>query len=623
MSEENDISIKKSSVLSGLFSSFGLPRLITVFFWFAGIDLIFLRSSGINAVSNWQEFILRIPVHVILLRTVLAFAFLTFVRFLIRKSKDPEMADSAALFTGSVFFACCALYKSDDFYFTAGVLAVCLVFAVYAAGRTDLSRFENMNSKAAVTVTAIIAAALTAFICFVSVCRHMTYNTACFDMGIFTQMFHSMKQDLTMNTTCERDILMSHMDVHSSFILYLLLPFYALFPGAGTLVTAQAILCISGVIPTALIAKRHGFKGVFTIAVSVIYLFNTGLLSPCFFHFHENCFLPPLLMWLLLAVDSRKIIPVYVFSILTCLVKEDAPLFVICIGIYLFADEKSKKRFHGMIITALALVYFAFIVNRLALTGSSDFMMDRSFSNLIFGENAGFSGMILNILRNPSYFFSLLFSEKTLVYFLQIMLPLLFLPFITTKIRRYLLMLPFVIMNLVIGSGYRYAAEMGYHYTFGTVTLLIFLAIINCADLNEKSRKTVVAAVMAASLITAAPLLSSNLTNCEEYLKNREHYNKIEACLSSIPGDACVIADTNYLPHIANRKELYLLSEDDFVTNGGRVLSIKDMDRYDYFVLNEKDGNTQGAAAILESSGYKRFAESEGCVVIYKKDHSN
>lgn len=619
MSEERDISTKKDSGLSGLFCSFGLPRLIAVFFWFAGIDAAFLRMSGIKAVDMWQEFILRIPGHVILLRTVLAFAFLTFIRFLIRKSKDPEIADSVSLFTGSIFFACCALYRSDDFYFSAGVLAVCLVFAVYAAGRTDLSRFENMDPKAAAAVTAVIAAALTAFVCFVSICRHMTYNTACFDMGIFTQMFHSMKQDLTMNTTCERDMLMSHADVHSSFILYVLLPFYALFPGAKTLVIAQAILCMSGVIPVVLIAKNHGFKGLFTVFVSMIYVFNTGLLSPCFFHFHENCFLPPLLMWLLWAVDSRKVIPLYVLSVLTCLVKEDAPLFVICTGIFLFADEKSKKRFHGAVITLLALIYFAFIVNRLALTGSSDFMMDRSFSNLIFGENAGFSGMIMNILRNPSYFFSLLFSEKTLVYFLQIMLPLLFLPFITTKIRRYFLMLPFVIMNLVIGSGYRYAAEMGYHYTFGTVTLLIFLAVINCADLNEKSRKTIVAAVMAASLITAVPVLSSNLTHCEEYLKNSEHYNKIEACLSSIPGDACVIADTNYLPHIANRKELYLLSEDDFVTNGGRVLSIKDISKYDYFVFNEKDGNTQGAIAILESSGYKRFAESEGCVIIYSR----
>ena len=50
------------------------------------------------------------------------------------------------------------------------------------------------------------------------------------------------------------------------------------------------------------------------------------------------------------------------------------------------------------------------------------------------------------------------------------------------------------------------------------------------------------------------------------------------------------------------------------------MLSIKDISKYDYFVLNEKDGNTQGAAAILESSGFTRFAESEGCVVIYKKN---
>ena len=50
------------------------------------------------------------------------------------------------------------------------------------------------------------------------------------------------------------------------------------------------------------------------------------------------------------------------------------------------------------------------------------------------------------------------------------------------------------------------------------------------------------------------------------------------------------------------------------------MLSIKDIGKYDYFVFNEKDGNMQGAIAILESSGYTRYAESEGCVVIYNKN---
>ena len=619
MSEEKALPAGNSFKPADLFASFGLPRLIAVFFWFAGIDLICMRRNGIEAVTMWQEFIDKIPVYAFIGRIAAAFALLTLIRFLIRRSNNPELIDSLALLTGSVFFACSALYKCEDFYLVPGVFAVCIVFAVYAAGRSDLSLFEKPGPVITASAVIVISAALTAFVCIVSVCRHMVYNTACFDMGIFVQMFHSMKQDLSMNTTCERDYLLSHLDVHSSYILYLLLPFYALFPNTGTLVIAQAVLCVSGVIPAVLIAKKHGFKGLFTVSVAFVYLFNSGLLSPCFFHFHENCFLPPLLMWLLYAIDTRKTVPVYVLSVLTCLVKEDAPLYIICAGLFLFADEKGKKRVHGIVTAALALAYFIFIMSRLAASGSADMMMDQRFSNLVYGDNTGFTGIVTNILKNPSYFFSLLFSGKSMVFFLQMMLPLLFLPFMTTKIHRYFLMLPFVIMNLVIGSGYRYAAEMGFHYTFGTASLLIFLAVINCADFNEKTRRTVITAAAAAALITAMPVIGTNTIYCKEYAKNMDHYRSIETTLASIPQDACVISDTNYLPHVAERKEIYLLSEDDLVTANGRVLSIKDVNRYDYYVLNEKDGNTKGIISILETSGYSRFAESEGCVIIYKK----
>lgn len=616
---EKEVSAK-SFTAADLFGSFGMPRLIAVFFWFAGIDLIYLRSIGINAVSNWQEFIGHIPVLLIVIRTILAFALLTFVRFLLRRKDDPGIADTAALFTGSIFFACSALYKTDSIYLTAGILAVCLVFVVFASGRTDLTRFDKLCPKAAAAFIAAVSIALAALVCFISICRHMTFNTACYDMGIFTQMFHSMTHDLTMNTTCERDYLLSHLNVHSSYIFYVLLPFYALFPYAKTLVTAQAVLCISGVIPVVLIAKRHNFKGLFTISVSFIYLFNTGLISPCFFHFHENCFLPPLLMWLMYAVDSRKTLLIYILSVLTCLVKEDAPLYTLCIGLFMISDERGKKRIHGLLVAVLSLIYFISVMKYLRLSGSADMMMDRSFSNLVFGENTGFPGMVMNILRNPAYFLSLLFSEKSMLFFLQMMLPLLFLPFVTKKIHRYFLMLPFVIMNLVIGSGYHYTADIGYHYSFGTASLLIFLVIVNCADLSEQGRRTVITAAAAAALITAVPFLSTNYMHCEDYLKNKEHYDRIESCLATVPEDAVVIADTNHLPHVASRKEVYLFNEDDVVTANGRVLSIKDMMKYDYFVLDEKDGNTQGVIAILESSGFTRFAESEGCVVIYKKN---
>ena len=45
MSEENKLQVKKELPVKGLFKSFGLPRLIAVFFWFAGLDLMILRRS--------------------------------------------------------------------------------------------------------------------------------------------------------------------------------------------------------------------------------------------------------------------------------------------------------------------------------------------------------------------------------------------------------------------------------------------------------------------------------------------------------------------------------------------------------------------------------------------------
>lgn len=618
MSEDNKVSVKNGSTAAMLFRSFGLPRLIAVFFWFAGIDLIVLNKQN-NALYNWQAFIESVPVYLFVIRTLLGFAALTLLRFLLRKTQNPETGDSAALFTGSIFFACTALFGCSDFYFILGVFAVCTVFAAYAAGRSDLSLFEKLPFKVSVIVIAVIAVFVTAFVCVVSWCKHMTYNTACFDMGIFTQMFHSMRTDLTTNTTCERDFLLPHLNIHASYILYVLLPFYALFPGPVTLLIAQALISMSGLIPVVLIAKKRGFNGLFTVFISAVYIFNSGLLAPCFFHFHENCFLPALLMWLLFAVDTGKVIPLYILSALTCLVKEDAPLYIICIGLFYLADEKSKKRIHGGITALLALAYFVFIMKRLEATGSADMMIGQRFSNLVFGNNTGFTGILRNVLTNPSYFFSLLFSQSSLIFLLRMMMPLLFLPFATVKIHRYFLMLPMVIMNLVIGSGYHYAAEMGFHYTFGTTVLLIFMTVLNCSDMKEENRRTAAAAVMAAALITAFPLLTENLSYIKDYQNNKEHYQRIEATLTSIPADATVIAAPRYLPHIAERSGIYQLSEEDYVTVSGNVTAIKDMNNFEYFVLDAKDGNTRGAVAILESGGFEFYAESGDSVLIYRK----
>ena len=161
-----------------------------------------------------------------------------------------------------------------------------------------------------------------------TIAKHEAFGTTCFDMGIFVQMFHSLAHNLTAVTTCERDMFLSHFHVHASYIFYLLVPFYALLPHEDTLFTAQAILTVSGIIPMFLIAKQRNFKGFTLLFACILYLFSNGLLAPCYYHFHENCFLPTLLLWLLYAVERRNYPLLYIMSVLVCIVKEDAPLYL-------------------------------------------------------------------------------------------------------------------------------------------------------------------------------------------------------------------------------------------------------------------------------------------------------
>ncbi|MGZ7204700.1 DUF2079 domain-containing protein, partial [Streptococcus pyogenes] len=86
-----------------------------------------------------------------------------------------------------------------------------------------------------------------------------TFSGSTFDIGIFSQMFESMRRDFSQVTTLERDRFMSHFAVHISPIYYLLLPFYYVFPYGETLEILQILIVFSGVIPLYLILKKMEF----------------------------------------------------------------------------------------------------------------------------------------------------------------------------------------------------------------------------------------------------------------------------------------------------------------------------------------------------------------------------
>ena len=595
-------------------------RCIGIYLCVSAIHIIKARQNDVNVITSWQEHIKEYPLNMTALWVVIIFGFVSLLYFFVKVRLKREMLwlDPALLISGTLLFSCALLWRNDDFYLCIGVSLMAIALITYGVSKLKCIHIENITTKWIIVFVAIVSVLVMSFVCVTAVAKHRTFGTTCYDMGIFVQMFHSLSHHLTAVTTCERDMLLSHFNVHASYIFYLLVPIYALFPSENTLIIAQAVMTVSGVIPMYLIAKNRDFKGIALLSACMIYLFSDGLLAPCYYHFHENAFLPPLLLWLLYAVEKRNYKLFFIMSALVCIVKEDAPLYVICIALYLAIDDKSKNKLYALAVAFASMAYFLFITNWLTKNGDGSMMMATRFGNLTIDENDGFIGIIGNVLSNPSYFISLFVKESTLLFLAEMCLPLLFLPFMTRKIHRYFLMIPFVIMNLVIGSGYSYAAVMGYQYTFGTSSLLIYMTIINIADFDTDRRNIATITAGAVSIITAFSLISGHISQYEDYKERKEHYTAIEECLDTIPTDGIVISNTSYLPHIADRDKIYLLGDDDFEKSGDEIIGLKNFEQYDFYVLSYGDGRTSSAIPYLESAGFTKFADCEGAIVIYQ-----
>lgn len=602
-----------------------LPRFIAAYFIIAGFNIHSVRKEfNINAVYGWRDYVDKIDGKMTALFVVMIFMLLTVVYVVMPKKF--KISDQSVGIGAVLFFAIETVWRSVDFPLGMGVTAISCVFIAYCA---DKLRTDKVSSRLPDWLSLVLALAAGGLVCWfvalTTVLRHKIFCSSCFDFGIFVQMYHSLATDLTAVTTCERDKFLSHFMIHSSYIYYILVPFYKLFPKEETLLIAQAIFAMGGIIPTYLVARRHRLHGLSLLFICLTYCFAPGLIGPCYYEFHENAFLPTLLMWLIWAVDGKKTVMIYIMSVLVCIVKEDAPLYVVCILMfYFFANKGLRKRWHGIIISGLSLAYMVFITNWLTKNGDGQMMTSSRFGLLMIDYQGGLGEVAKNVLMDPAYFFSTFISHKasldgtnlnhkdTLTFFLEVMLPLLFLPFFTRKIHRFLLMLPFVIMNLVIGTGYGYAADIGFQYILGPSVLLIYMAILNLDDMGATKRNLFPVALGSASMIVSFTLFSNHIGYISTYKGNQDYYQQLEDMLDRIPESARVASEHNLLPHIAERDEIYCLHINDVHAEEG-YLANREM--YDCYVFSVN--STYDMYKPFMENDYVVFDQIPGRAIIY------
>ena len=385
----------------------------------------------------------------------------------------------------------------------------------------------------------------------VAIARHLCYGTSTFDLGIFAQMYEYMSSDLTLNTTVERNVLLSHLAVHFSPVYYLLLPFYKLFPSVELLLTAQAAVCFSGIIPLLLLCRHWRYSETVTLCLSLIFLLYPAFSGGLYYDFHENAFLVPLLLWVLYFLEKNNTLGIAISAILVLCVKEDAGLYLVFMGLYALF-ERNVSRLNSFMLLIIGVTGFIGVTSLVDAIGEG--IKVSRYGIFLTGGQDSLSDVVINVIKNPAFFFSKLLTADKLLFLLQMLLPLMLLPMRNRKLSNWLLIAPLVIVNLA--TDYAYQSDIHYQYVFGTGALLVFLCAKNIRYSKEKT-KTAAAAVMAAAII-----LTGTMSVKYQYIDRlwEEHTNitLTDQSLAQIPDSALVFSTTYFTPHLSRCKNLYM-----------------------------------------------------------------
>ena len=538
----------------------------------------------------------------------------------------PQSTERWTILGAAAVLCAAALTVSFTWAFAAACLLVLIVLAVYA--------FAGWNGKAPEKTpcrerkgygwgAALGAAAFMVLVSAWTVGRVYSFSTPTFDFGIFAQMFHSMKTTGLPITTVERDGALSHFAVHVSPIYYLLLPFYCIVPTPATLQVLQAAVLASAVIPMWMLGKHHGLSPLMRMLLCFLLLLYPAYAGGTSYDIHENAFLTPLILWLFYGMDRKNGLVTAVFALLTLMVKEDAAVYVAVIALYLLLRSVLRKEKWGMIagtlMLAAALGWFVAVTGYLATFG--DGVMTYRYKNFMYDGSGSLVTVVKAVLLCPMKAVFESVDPEKLEFIGLTLLPIVGLPLFTRRYERFLLLIPYVLVNLM--SDYQYQHNIFFQYTYGATACLFYMTLVNLADWKvEPERFLILAAAVAVAAgcfgVNIWPKAVSYPEKCKTY---EAYYDSLRSVLDAVPDGASVAATTFYTTHLSQRDELYDIryaSKDHIFSCEYMALSVTDTNSYKKFAVNGEKGY-ENFVKILLDLGYEKIAEYEGRLEIYRK----
>ncbi|MEM1333762.1 MAG: DUF2079 domain-containing protein, partial [Actinomycetota bacterium] len=197
---------------------------------------------------------------------------------------------------------------------------------------------------ASVTVPqALFAAAVLGYVWYFSVRslnNHHALGTSTYDSALYDQGVWLLSRfEEPFVTLMGRNL----FGDHTSFVLLFLVPIYWVFPGAGVLFIAQSVAIGAGAIPVFLYGRKRLGNEWYALFAAFAYLVHPAVGWTNLENFHPDGFLGAFVGFAIYAALERRWRMYAVFVVLSLLVKEDASLVVVPLGVWV-ALQRDRRR---------------------------------------------------------------------------------------------------------------------------------------------------------------------------------------------------------------------------------------------------------------------------------------
>ena len=390
--------------------------------------------------------------------------------------------------------------------------------------------------------------------------------------------------------------------VHAVFIVYLLLPLYALAPHPETLLVLQSVAVALTAVPLYGFAVRRVGPAL-GVGFVAAFLLWPAIEQPNFFDFHFLALSPPLVMTLIAILDrlpserARRRWPLVgggLVALLVLLTREDLSVGLVVLGLVVALSGRSVPI--GATLAGVSATYFA-VVKLWLMPQFGTYWFAGLYQKLAAPGLADTTAVIVGIASNPGRVLPFVLSYQKLVYVLHLAAPLLFLWW-----RRpwlWLALAPGALFTLMVTDR---GLWIGFQYAYFFAPYVIAASVLGAEwaldgrvrfstapcpapedaqagrearpasptrDEQRPRRWALFAGLVFASLIAnnhLGALLGNRTIRAEFGVKHLRYtpeaqarYAQLQQLVRRLPADARVTASEYVSPHVSERLDVYRL----------------------------------------------------------------